>query len=313
MNVVGSIDPVKFQDPEITADGSPRARVALQRLETLWFNTGTLCNLTCANCYIESSPTNDRLVYLSNAEAVSYLDEIEELDLGTKQIGLTGGEPFMNPDAISIIETALQRGFEVLVLTNAMKPMMHRRDALIDLKERFGQRLVMRVSLDHHTRDLHERERGPGSWQPAMDGLKFLSATGFTVNVAGRQFTEETEQQCRDAYAALFDREAINVDALDAKALVLFPEMDPAQDVVEITEACWGILDVNSADQMCASSRMVIKRKGAEFPVVVSCTLIPYNQGFELATKLKDALNPVYLNHPFCAQFCVLGGATCSG
>ena len=58
------LDPTKFRDPYQTADGSVRAQVALERLDTLWFNTGTLCNLACENCYIESSPTNDRLVYL---------------------------------------------------------------------------------------------------------------------------------------------------------------------------------------------------------------------------------------------------------
>ena len=54
----------KFADPHRTADGSRRARVALDRLDTLWINTGTLCNLTCRNCYIESSPTNDSLSYI---------------------------------------------------------------------------------------------------------------------------------------------------------------------------------------------------------------------------------------------------------
>jgi hypothetical protein len=59
------LDPRKFQDPLVTARGERRARVALKALETLWFDTGTLCNLTCQNCYIESSPKNDRLVYLT--------------------------------------------------------------------------------------------------------------------------------------------------------------------------------------------------------------------------------------------------------
>src|SRR5690348_7522424 len=49
----------KFQDPRRTAKGEPRAGVALRRLETLWFNTGTLCNITCRICYIESGPRND--------------------------------------------------------------------------------------------------------------------------------------------------------------------------------------------------------------------------------------------------------------
>ena len=51
----------KFIDPATTADGQARARVALSGLRTLWVNTGTLCNIACAHCYIESSPTNDAL------------------------------------------------------------------------------------------------------------------------------------------------------------------------------------------------------------------------------------------------------------
>jgi hypothetical protein len=61
------LDPAKFQNALLTAKGEQRAHVGLKALETLWFNTGTLCNLTCRNCYIESSPRNDRLVYLTAA------------------------------------------------------------------------------------------------------------------------------------------------------------------------------------------------------------------------------------------------------
>ena len=50
----------KFENQKITAKGEPRASVKLNKLKTLWFNTGTLCNLTCDNCYIESSPKNDK-------------------------------------------------------------------------------------------------------------------------------------------------------------------------------------------------------------------------------------------------------------
>ena len=54
-----------------TAKGEPRASVAFVGLTTLWVNTGTLCNITCANCYIESSPRNDRLVYISALSSLS--------------------------------------------------------------------------------------------------------------------------------------------------------------------------------------------------------------------------------------------------
>ena len=63
----------KFSDPEITAKGEKRARVALAGLRTLWINTGSLCNITCRNCYIESSPENDRLAHIGLAPLGAHL------------------------------------------------------------------------------------------------------------------------------------------------------------------------------------------------------------------------------------------------
>ncbi|HEY0052539.1 MAG TPA: radical SAM protein, partial [Caulobacteraceae bacterium] len=152
----------KFADPQLTAKGEPRAHVALRALDTLWLNTGTLCNIACLNCYIDSSPTNDALAYLSLAEATAYLDEIARLGLATREIGFTGGEPFMNPEGPAMIAAALERGFEALVLTNAMQPMRRPRveAALLGMRARHGDRLTLRVSLDHHTQAVHDAERG---------------------------------------------------------------------------------------------------------------------------------------------------------
>ena len=102
------------------------------------------------------------------------------------------------------------------------------------------------------------------------------------------------------------------VDAFDPVHLMLFPEMDPQRDVPEITTACWGILHKSPDDVMCASSRMVVKRKDAAHPVVLACTLLAYDHRFELGHTLAEAARPVALNHPYCASFCVLGGAACS-
>jgi uncharacterized Fe-S cluster-containing radical SAM superfamily protein len=306
------LDPRKFRDLDRTADGQVRARVALRALETLWFNTGTLCNLTCVNCYIESSPRNDRLAYLATGEVRGFLDEIAASGLPTRQIGFTGGEPFLNRDLIAMLELSLERGFEALVLTNAMKPMMRAKDALLDLNGRFGPKLAIRVSLDHYAPALHEAERGADTWAPTLAGLQWLSRNGFRAAVAGRNFSGETEADLRAGYARLFAAEAIRVDAADPAALVLFPEMDTSLDVPEITEACWGILNVDPNAVMCASARMVVKRRGAAAPAVLACTLVPYDPAFELGAKLAEASGAVALNHPHCARFCVLGGASCS-
>jgi hypothetical protein len=87
--------------------------------------------------------------------------------------------------------------------------------------------------------------------------------------------------------------------------------MDVVADVPEITTDCWDILGVAPDSPMCATSRMVIKRRGADRPVVSACTLVPYDDQFELGHSLEDAQGPVKLNHPHCARFCVLGGASC--
>jgi uncharacterized Fe-S cluster-containing radical SAM superfamily protein len=302
----------KFNNPYFTATGEPRASVALQQLRTLWFNTGTLCNITCRNCYIESSPRNDRLVYLNRTEVLAYLDEIARDGWGTREIGFTGGEPFLNPDLLAMMADCLSRGFRILVLTNAMRPMQRKKSKLIELNSRFGRDLTVRVSLDHFTPERHEEERGPGTFRPTLEGLIWLARSGFRVAVAGRTMWNDDPQSERDGYARLFSEHGIPIDAHDPAALVLFPEMDANADVPEISEACWGILGKSPSDVMCASSRMVVKRKGSARPGVLACTLVPYDEQFELGTTLKEAAASVRLNHPHCAKFCVLGGGSCS-
>lgn len=301
----------KFSDPSITAGGERRAEIPLHSLDTLWFNTGTLCNITCANCYIESSPQNDRLAYLSLDEVKAYLDQIEADALPTRLIGFTGGEPFMNKSIIAMLAEALARGFETLVLTNAMRPMQRHKAQLLHLRDAYGARLRVRVSLDDPRPEFHDAERGAGGYEATMAGLKWLAANRFTVEVAGRGFAHEPEAALRARFQALFDGIGLNLDASDPAALVIFPEMDMRADPPEITTACWGILNKDPREVMCASARMVVKRRDAAAPSVLACTLLPYDPQFELGASLRDAAGPVPLNHKYCASFCVLGGASC--
>jgi len=207
------IDPRKFQNPTTTAKGERRASVFFKDLKTLWFNSGSLCNIECANCYILSSPTADHFVYLTPDDMRPYLDEIDTLYNRPVEIAFTGGEPYLNPHMIEMSEMALSRGHDLLVLTNA---------------------------------------------------------------------------------------------------ILLFPEMDEKVDVPEITTACWGILDVHPDSMMCATSRMVVKRKGEAQASVLACTLLWDDPQFETGKTLTESRGPVKLNHPHCAKFCVLGGASCS-
>ncbi len=305
----------KFRDPHVTADGQPRASVALGDPQILWFNTGTLCNIECVNCYIDSSPTNDALVYLTAAEIVDYLDQIEERGWPVREIGFTGGEPFMNPQMIDMARAALERGYRVLILTNAMRPMMRDRmqAGLVALQRDHGAALCLRVSLDHHRAELHDSMRGKGSHARTLQGMEWLRDQGIAMTVAGRTLWQDSEAESRAGYGAFYALHGFDIDAQDPAQTVLFPEMDDSAEVPEITTSCWGILNVAPSSVMCASARMVVRRKGADRPAVLACTLLPYAPEFELGATLAEAEGDVYLNHPHCARFCVLGGARCSG
>jgi len=304
----------KFSDSMVTATGEERAVVALSDPETLWFNTGTLCNIECVNCYIESSPSNDRLVYITADEVSDYLDQLEDRNWNVREIAFTGGEPFMNPEMIEITRRSLERGYDVLILTNAMRPMMRKsvQTGLLSLVETYGDRLTLRISVDHWSARHHDMERGVGAFEKTLVGMRWLRDAGLRMAVAGRTVWGESDAASRAGYADLYQREDFTISADDPGQTVLFPEMDASVDVPEITTACWDILNIAPTSVMCASSRMVVKRRGAEKPAVLACTLLPYDPEFELGTTLAEAETSVRLNHPHCAKFCVLGGASCS-
>ncbi len=300
----------KFKDMYMTAKGEQRASVRLKELKTLWFNTGTKCNLSCKNCYIESTPTNDRLEYITDKEVLSYLHEIRKNNEPTQLIGLTGGEPFLNPYIIEIADQVLKNNFELLILTNALRVIDFKKEKLIKLKNIYHDKLHIRVSLDHHSKELHEKERGKNTFDKTLVNIKWLYDHEFNLSIAGRSLSDEVLNDAKAAYQNLLKKIEVNIN-LEEK-LVVFPEMDTNKEVPEITVDCWSILNKTPDQQMCATERMVVKRKGHKKPTVLPCTLIAYDESFDLGDTLEHAQKEVFLKHKFCAQFCVLGGASCS-
>lgn len=310
-----AINKNKFQDPNYTLNGDIRASVSFQKFKTLWFNLGSQCNIECKNCYIKSSPRADHFVYLKPNDILPYLDEIDTISKNRIEIGFTGGEPYLNPDAIELSEIVLQRGHKLLILTNAMRPMMRPKvqKGLLTLKQKYGNKFTLRVSLDHYTEEGHDKERGKGSFKSALEGLNWLDENSFLINIAGRSEFSESEYDAIIGYHELIERNKWKIDLDNKEILTLFPEMDENIDVPEISKNCWNILNVQPRDMMCATSRMVVRRKNETGTSVLACTLLWDDKQFETGKTLKGSMRPVKLNHPHCSKFCVLGGASCSG
>jgi molybdenum cofactor biosynthesis enzyme MoaA len=299
----------KFKDQKVTADGSNRAFIEASNIKTLWFNTGTLCNIECKNCYIESSPKNDRLVYLTFEEVKSFIDEALDKNLGTNEVGFTGGEPFMNKDIMKMIDYSLRKGLKVLVLSNAMKPMLNRTKELIKLNH---SNLTIRVSIDHYEKEKHEEIRGKNTYEVMLQGLKWLNENNFNYTLATRLLWNEKEEDLRKNFGTFIKNNNLRLDTNSPKELVTFAEMDEKIDTPEITTSCWDILNKDPNDVMCSWSRMVVRKKNSKNPSVIACTLLPYADEFDLGETLTNSLQKIYLNHKHCSKFCVLGGSSCS-
>ncbi len=299
-----------FLNKNFTYDGKPRAFVKLKSLKTLWFNTGTLCNLKCSDCYIESSPKNKSLQYLELGDIKKFIDEIIKNKICTEIIGLTGGEPFMNPSIIKILKYILNLNFKVLVLSNGMRPIELKFSNLLSLPNL--KNLKIRISMDHYQKNYHEKIRGKNTWERLIKNIIWLDNKGFKINIASKINAGQDEKNTRQEFQKLFKKINVKLNANNKEELVLFPVMNIKSTAKEITQECWSILDKNPDSIMCSNSRMVVKKKEDNKTKVLACTLITKDKDFELGKSLTSSKKKVFLNHPFCSQFCVLGNSSCS-
>ncbi|HEU4421935.1 MAG TPA: radical SAM protein, partial [Pilimelia sp.] len=164
----GRPDPSAVLD-ELPARDHPGAR--------LWLYTNFDCNLACDYCCARSSPHTPRRAL--GVDTVRRL-VAEAVDAGVREVFLTGGEPFLLPDLDRIVAACTDR-LPTTLLTNGM---LWRGRRLHMLRGMPRDRLTLQISLDSATPERHDRHRGAGTWQRALDGIRLALAEGFRVRVA---------------------------------------------------------------------------------------------------------------------------------
>ncbi len=153
--------------------------------QRLWVYTNFDCNLACDYCCAASSP---------KAAARRVTPELgwalfeEFAALGGQEVFLTGGEPFMHPELGDLVDAAA--GLRRTVLTNAMIFGRGRRREMLESMDRS---VVLQISLDSATADLHDRQRGVGSWERALAGIELAKTLDFQVRVAATMYDEDPD------------------------------------------------------------------------------------------------------------------------
>jgi len=164
----------------------------------LWLYTNFDCNLHCDYCCVRSSPTAPRReLGLARVQRITR----EAAELGVKEIFVTGGEPFLQED-IGEILISCAAAAPTTVLTNGMLFTGRRAESLRALPR---DRVVLQISLDSATPELHDLHRGPGTWARTREGIQRARALGFRVRLAATVSTD-TEAE---AFRQFLDEEKI--------------------------------------------------------------------------------------------------------
>ena len=164
----------------------------------LWLYTNFDCNLHCDYCCVRSSPTVPRReLGLARVQRIAH----EAVGLGVKEIFVTGGEPFLLED-IGDILLACAAAAPTTVLTNGMLFTGRRAETLQALPR---DRIVLQISLDSATPELHDLHRGPGTWARTREGIQRARAHGFRVRLAA---TVSTDAEA-EAFRRFLDEEKI--------------------------------------------------------------------------------------------------------
>ena len=202
----------------------------------LWLYTNFDCNLHCDYCCVRSSPTAPRReLGLARVQLIAR----EAGELGVKEIFVTGGEPFLLED-ISDILLSCAAAAPTTVLTNGMLFAGRRIESLRALPR---DRIILQISLDSPTPELHDLHRGPGTWARTCEGIQRARAHGFRVRLAAtvstdaeaeafRQFLDEEKVAAQDR---VIRRIALRGSASDGVAVSradLVPEVTITADGV---------------------------------------------------------------------------------
>lgn len=166
--------------------GRSRA-IAPNKLEELWIYSTLSCNLRCRHCLVSAGK---RLRNELTTKEIKNLVN-DAVALGVKRFYITGGEPFIKDDIFEIIRyITKQKKRELIILTNAT---LFDDKKIAALEKVYTPKLVLQVSLEGPHAEMHDKLRGKGSFDKAVDGIRRLQEIGITpvVSTAISRYNEK--------------------------------------------------------------------------------------------------------------------------
>lgn len=278
-------------------------RVPFRELRALWFQvTGTLCNLACRHCFNTSGPRDPWLKSLEPATIRRYIAEAEAL--GVREFYFTGGEPFLHPEILPLLEDALTVA-PTTVLTNGTLIDDSGADRLAQIAAGSPYSLEVRVSIDGATKEQNDAIRGRGSFAKALRAVRLLSARQLYPIVTATELL--TPRDGPPLYQRLYAtlREA-GLHRPRIKILPVLPmgRCEGRGATRELTAAQLEGFDLTRLQ--CTETRVVTDGG------ISACPILAGLPGARIAVdRLADALGSTALYHPACWT-CYQTGIVCN-
>jgi radical SAM protein with 4Fe4S-binding SPASM domain len=144
-------------------------------LNNVHLNMTNDCNLRCIYCYAEARPEQQDT--MAERDYINILDQIAGFSPRCI-VTFTGGEPLLSPHTIELGKYAKSRGLRPHLLTNGTL-ISHS-----NVKEIAATFVLIQISLDANQKEIHERLRGPGTFEAVTEGIALLQALDANVMVA---------------------------------------------------------------------------------------------------------------------------------
>jgi MoaA/NifB/PqqE/SkfB family radical SAM enzyme len=279
----------------------------LAHLDHLWFQvTGTLCNLTCTHCFISCSPANHSFGFLDYDKVLAALEESKRL--GVKEYYFTGGEPFMHPRMVDILEATLAIG-PATVLSNGTLFREKTVERLSAIRDASIYSLELRVSIDGADAESNDRIRGEGAFGRAMKGVRRVVEAGFMPIVTMAQTWDDADAQ--DVYQRM--RRVLIDLGYSRPRVKLLPSLKMGAESLrdrgyrDDERVTHEMMEGYDASQMiCAYSRIVTDRG------VHVCPILIEQPDSVLDPTIEGAMRKDYpLRHQACFT-CWASGGICS-
>lgn len=178
------------------------------------------CNLRCSHCYQEGYESRE-------------LDESQLLDIAkimeqtlkkwkrSGRVSLTGGEPFLRKDLLMLLMNFFENSdtfYWIGILSNGTLV----DEEIVSRMKRISKLKEIQISLDGASAQSHDRQRGDGSFEKAVQALKLLKRNDFTTSI---MFT--LHKRNLDEAEKIIDLAAgLDVDFLTIERMVPFSKND---------------------------------------------------------------------------------------